>query len=100
MCSMLHRSKNNEFRSRMIALKTLISMGFNKFPGALSGKEGPVSGPSRLPDVKPPCLKLAPGARPRGVFFMYDASVYQRVAIPTARDTLPLQQSASRSGDI
>lgn len=53
----------------MIALKTLISMGFNKFPGALSGKEGPVSGPSRLPDVKPPCLKLAPGARPRGVFF-------------------------------
>ena len=53
----------------MVALKTLTSKCFNQFPGSLSGKEGPVSGPSRLPDVKPPCLKLAPEGFPSGVFF-------------------------------
>ena len=41
----------------------------HQFPGALPGIEGPVSGPSRLPDVKPPCLKLAPEGFPSGVFF-------------------------------
>ena len=53
----------------MVALKTLTSKGFNQFPGSLSGKEGPVSGPSRLPDVKPPCLNSPPGFSPGGFFF-------------------------------
>lgn len=70
MYSMLHCNKEDGIRNRLIALKTLNTKGFNQFPGALPGIEGPVSGPSRLPDVKPPCLKLAPEGNLGGHFFV------------------------------
>ena len=70
---MLHCSKTYGFEACYRSMDRAKAADFDP-PFKVSGRpvrnEGPVSGPSRLPDVKPPCLNSPPGFVPGGFFFL------------------------------